>query len=216
VQAVTRAGDSGGSILGEGPDPEFEKPFTVYANYLEDLAGLIAGHLGWSDSLVEGVYSAVMLNPGVRKIQRRGLGARDAALLERCLRKAWGNLRRVCREIEDEFIFDEEANAWIPAQSYYSVYHAALGVAVASGQDTPRDHTASLRQIADQVSRGRLPFPWNVFAKRCPQLGECQFHGLRKSGVVHPLSAQIPKQLKRDLPCSCARVERRSLTGFRA
>lgn len=173
-------------------DPEFEANFRAYVNYLEDLAGVIAGQYGMNESLVEGVHAGVLRHPPVQRIRRRGPAAPREAL-ETCLRKAWGDLRRMHREIEDPDLYEEEANAWLPAQAYYGVFNGVLAVALASGGTVPRNHAGALRLIADRVKRGLLPFPWSAYCEGCPQTGSHLFGGLRPTGAdVHVLSSPDP------------------------
>ena len=174
-------------------DPEFEANFQAYLNYLEDLAGVIAGHYGLGESLVSGVHDGVLTHPPLRRIQRRRLGSKEAEALHAALRKAWGDLRRIQREVDDQGEYDEEANAWLPAQAYYSVYHAVLALAVSTGQPVPRDHAAALRLIGQEIRRGGFPFPWSAYCEGCPQTGTHLFGGLRPSGAeVHVLSSPDP------------------------
>lgn len=176
------------------PDPEFEKNFQAYLNYVEDLAGVIGGRYGLQGSLVEGVHSGIRRHPKVQRIQRRSLGQEDRDHVTRLLRKGWGELRRMHRELDDvTWEYDEEANAWLPVQAFYAVQKAILGVVVASGQTLPRDHAATLRVGGEMVKRGRLPFPWSAYCVGCPQTETHQFGGLRPSGErVNALSAPDP------------------------
>jgi hypothetical protein len=180
------------------PDPDFEKPFQAYSSYVQDLAGTIGGQHGWSESLVAGVHDAVGRTPGIANMQRRPLDLAATARFESCLRKAWGNLRRVVRETEDDWVFDEEANAWLPVQAYYAVYHAVLALASASGQPLPPNHNAALGLIGAEVTRGRFPVPWSAYATGCPQLGTVAGHGVQ-SGSVHVLSAPDPSTAEQRL-----------------
>ena len=183
------------------PDPEYETAFRAYVNYFEDLAGTIGGLYGITDpwdiepptSLAEGVIEAVSKHPPVQRIQRRTLDVSARSALEGALRKAWGALRRAHREIEEDGSYDEEANAWLPIQSYYSVYHAVIALSVASGQMIPRDHAASLKMISKEVRRGLFPYPWSVACEGCPQTGSHSFIGLDLPvGEVHVLSRPDP------------------------
>lgn len=171
------------------PDAEFEQTFRAYSNYLQDLAGLIAGEHGFGASLAAGVAASVAQAPGIGRVRRRRLSPEEMRALDAALRKAWQNLRRVAREVEDAGDFDEEANAWLPAQAYYGVYHAILAFAIASGQRAPRNHRAALSMIADEAQRGRLPFPWSLCCTGCPQTGTQAFSGSVAPGAVHVLSS---------------------------
>jgi len=71
------------------PDPEFEHTFRAYANYLEDLAGVIGGHHGMAESVVEGVYRSMELHPAVQRVRKRPLEPARRLALESALRKAW-------------------------------------------------------------------------------------------------------------------------------
>lgn len=174
-------------------DPEYEHAFRTYANYLEDLSGLIAGRHGFAESLVDGVHSAVLGLPQVVKTPRRRLAPAAAAELDTCLRRAWSFLRRALRELEDEIEFDAEANGWLPEQCYYAVFHAGRALAVATAQNPPRDHAAGLRLLGDQVVHGKLPFPWSATCEGCPHTGSQRFSGIDGPGAVHPLASPGPE-----------------------
>ncbi len=175
------------------PDPEYAESFRAYVHYFEDLAGTIGGLYGLGDSLAAGVHYGVASHPPTSRIQRRKLDASRTATVEKAFRKSWGTLRRLDREVEDPDVFDEEANAWIPAQAYYAVYHAVLGYAAASGQHVPRDHASALKLAGKEVVRGVLPAPWDSWCEGCPHTGNQRFGGLVPSGdSVHVLSAPDP------------------------
>ena len=170
-------------------DPEFAETFRAYANYFEDMAEAIRRRYG-TENPVPGVSAAVHALPAVTKIQRRSLSVREQYALEVALRKSWGTLRRLDREVSDEEAYDEEVNAWIPIQAYYATYHAILAAAVASGQTTPSNHAAALNQAGALVARGVLPAPWDAFCTGCPQTGTVQFKYLNPtSDGVHVLSS---------------------------
>ena len=180
-------------LLLEFADPEFEKQFRVYSNYLQDMAGLIASGHGFDRTLAEGVVASVAAGPAAARARRRRLTHRESVALDLALRKAWQNLRRVVREAADTADFDMEANAWLPAQAYYAVYHAVLAFAVASGQQVPRNHTPALRLAGDEVRRGTLPFPWSAHCLGCPQTEATVFGGMAVPASVHPLSSPKPE-----------------------
>lgn len=174
------------------PDPEFAEAFRAYVNYFEDLAGVIHGQFGWEESLVDGVYAALAAHPPLHRIQRRRLTPAETDALERALRKVWGFLRRAQREVADPETYDEEANAWLPEQCYYAVYHAALALALATGQRVPRAHAAALKLMGKEVRRGLLPYPWSAWCEGGPALDEHRFGGFSPSGEVHVLSRPDP------------------------
>jgi hypothetical protein len=190
--SASRPGDDVRSVSLHFADSDFEKPFRVYSNYLQDLAGTIGGHHGFEESLVDGVHTSVVQLEPWQKINRRRPNPRTAAELQSCLRKSWGALRRTLHEVEDPTTYDEEANAWLPAQAYYAVFHGILSLAVASGQSVPRTHAAALSLVADAVVRGKLPYPWSAWCAGCPQTGNVSFGGLRPPERVHPLSRPTP------------------------
>ena len=183
----------GGNVILGFPDPEYAEPFRAYLNYFEDLAGTVGGLYGFTESLASGVHDGVAAHPPTWRIQRRVLDPSRSAKIERAFRKSWGTLRRLDLEVEDPEFFDEEANAWIPAQAYYAVYHAVLGFAAASAQSVPGDHAASLRLAGKEVVRGALPAPWDAWCDGCPHTGSQRFGGLVPSGdSVHVLSSPDP------------------------
>src|SRR5437588_1007909 len=175
------------------PDPEYAEVFQAYVNYIEDLAGSIGGRYGLQASLVQGVHDAVAAHPPVHRIQRRNIDQSAYAAWQKAIRKSWGQLRRIHREVADPDEFDEEANATLPVQAYYAVYHAVLALTIASRQPTPRDHAAALKVVGQEVMRGRLPYPWDIACTGCPQLGSHQFHGFASSpDGVHVLARPDP------------------------
>jgi hypothetical protein len=174
------------------PDPEYEAAFRAYLNYFEDLAGSIGGRYGFAPSLAIGVHDAIAAHPPVRRVQRRRPSAAETKAMEAAFRKSWSALRRIDREVEDPTTYDEEANAWLPMQAYYSVFHAIIGFAVASGQPVPRDHASALKLAGKEVTRGSLPQPWDAWCGGCPQTGQTQFGGVNLTGPVHVLSTPDP------------------------
>ena len=175
------------------PDPEYAEAFRAYVNYFEDLAGSIGGLYGMAPSLAAGVHDGVADHPPTWRIQRRSLDRERSRAIETALRKSWSTLRRLDREVEDPNVFDEEANAWLPSQAYYAVFHAVLGFAAASGQVIPRDHAAALKLAGKEVVRGSLPAPWDAWCEGCPQTGSHRFGGLVPSAdAVHVLSSPDP------------------------
>lgn len=176
------------------PDPEYEAAFRAYVNYFEDLAGAIEGDYGLTaPTLAAGVHDAIALHPPIKKVQRRMLTISERKALDGAFRKSWAALRRIDREVEDPASYDEEANAWLPMQAYYAVFHGLLGCAVASGQPVPRDHAACLKLAGKEVVRGLWPRPWDAWCDGCPQLGTCGFGGISASGQpVHVLSNPDP------------------------
>ncbi|MCP4382682.1 MAG: hypothetical protein GY798_14900 [Hyphomicrobiales bacterium] len=175
------------------PDPEYAEAFRAYVNYFEDLAGSIGGLYGMAPSLAAGVHDGVADHPPTWRVQRRPLNRDRAQGLDTAFRKSWSTLRRLDREVEDPDLFDEEANAWLPSQAYYAIYHAILGFAAASRQAIPRDHAAALKLAGKEVVRGSLPTPWDAWCEGCPQTGSHQFGGVIPSGeAVHVLSSPDP------------------------
>ena len=179
-------------LLGFFPDPEFETTFRAYANYLEELAGLIGGLHGIAPTLAEGVYRAVERNPNIVKVSRRRLGRQEERAVAAALVRAWGNLRRVQGELDDSARYDEESNAWLPAMGYYATYHAIRAVAIASRQQVPRDHRRCLNLISREAQRGLLPLPWGAWCEGCPQTGTHRFGGIQRPDRVHVLSSPDP------------------------
>jgi hypothetical protein len=168
------------------PDPEFAWTFRAYAHHLQALADVISSEYGPPDGLAAAVHRRVLLQPFVRTVQRRQLCSDERAALDQALRKAWGRLRRVRHHVEDADDYDEEANAWLPVETYYAVYHAIVAFGIATGQVPPRDHAAALKLVAKEVRRGLLPHPWSIWCEGCPQTGTVMVHGTaRPSELVH-------------------------------
>jgi hypothetical protein len=174
------------------PDPEYAETFRAYSNYLVDLASDIGGRFGWGDSLVEGVMTGVTAHVEAKRIKRRTLTRSQEDALDATLRKAWGNIRRLRREVDDLDAFDEESNAWLPVQAYYAAYHATRAYAVASNQNLPHDHRKALNLISKEVVRGLLPYPWSAYCNGCPNVGTHTFGGLGDVEQVHVLSRPDP------------------------
>lgn len=188
----TQIAVTSGTVLIRFPDPEYAEAFRAYVHYFEDLAGSIGG-LYIGPSLVEGIHNGVLVHPPVQKVQRRRPTPDEVGAMYTSFRKSWANLRRLDREVEDPSSYDEEANAWLPAQAYYAVFHAVLGFAVATGQAVPRDHAAALKLAGKVVERGALPPPWDAWCAGCPQTNNCSFGGLTPTpGCVHVLSSPDP------------------------
>lgn len=164
------------------PDHEYAAPFAAYRNYVEDVAGSLGGRYGLAETLVDGVYEAVGSRQAVRRIQRRRLSPADEGELQRSLRGAWARLRSMQRELADEDFFDENANALLPMQGYYVIYHGARAYAVASGQAAPNDHASALKLLSKEVGRNVFPYPWSASCTGCPSLGTHTFAGLTPTG----------------------------------
>lgn len=175
------------------PDPEFAEAFRAYVNYFEDLAGSIGGEYGTGGTLVEGVHDGVLAHPPVARIRRKPLSPAERDAVDKALRKAWASTQRVSAEVEDPSTFDEEANAWIPMQSYYGVYWAVIAYAVASGNQVPRDHRAALNFAGRQVTRGLFPYPWCASCSNGPDTADITYDGFPVPlGPVHVLSSPDP------------------------
>lgn len=177
----------------ERPHPAFGEPFRAYANYLADVAAYLERSYGRGATLLDGVYTAVLDHPPVHRVQRRPL-AREAVLdFEAGLRKGWGFLRRVQREVADEAFYDEEANALLPYMTWYAVHHVGRAYSAAARQTVPRDHLGLLHVLGRTVVvRGLLPLPWGAWCEGCPQIGTAGFGGLGAVGTVHVLSRPDP------------------------
>ena len=177
------------------PDSEYAEPYRAYVNYFEDLAGVVGGLYGVGESLVVGVHSGIAQHLGVGRVrvQRRNLDITQRRLVETSFRKSWSMLRRLDRELEDEEFYDEEANAWIPEQAYYAIFHGVLGFAAASGQTQPQAHAGVLKLVGKEVTRGALPRPWDAWCSGCPQTHTVKFGDVTpRGGSVHPLSSPHP------------------------
>lgn len=172
----------------EFADPEFEKSFRVYANYLQDVAGVIGGRYGLEESLVSGVQVAMRAHPALRGVSKRTLDPRAASQLDRTLQKAWSMAGRVGREVESSD-YDEEANAWLPEQAYYAVHHGMRAVVMAATGAAPKEHRKILNVISREVVDGRLIFPWSAYCEGSPQTGTERFTGVAGTGAIEVLSS---------------------------
>jgi hypothetical protein len=192
------------------PDPEFDKGFRVYSNYLEDLAGVIGGGYGLECSLVDGVRQAMRNHPPLSVVQRRAAVAASAAEIEGALRKAWSMGGRVAKEVEaDEF--DSEANAWLPEQAYYAVHHGMRAVVLATTGSAPKEHRRILNVISREVVGRRVVFPWDTYCTGCPQLGTEQFTGVGATGDIQVLSAPDPDTAEERIAKLLATTRRKEL-----
>ena len=177
----------------ERPHPAFAQSFRAYANYLSTMESMICARYGTGLSLLDGVHSTVLSSPALHRVQRRPLTPNSANVFRSGLRKGWGFLRRVQREVEDEGLFDEEANALIPYSVWYAVHHTGRALAAASRQTVPNDHVALLHALGRTVvKRGLLPLPWGAWCEGCPQTKTLAFGGLGSVGSVHVLSTPTP------------------------
>jgi hypothetical protein len=192
------------------PDGEFEKPFRVYANYYQDLAGTIGGRYGIAESTVGGVQAAMRAHPPLFEVQRRRLGRARGAELEQALTKSWSFLRRVGREV-DEQSYDEEANAWLPEQAYYAVHHSMRAVLLSASGAAPSEHRPVLNAISREVTDGRLVFPWSASASGCPQLGQASYAGLSETESICPLSKPDPETSEHRLAMLLRTTRRKEL-----
>jgi hypothetical protein len=172
-------------------DEQFEKPFRVYANYFEELAGIIGGRFGMTESLVVGVQDVMRQHPPLRQVRKRSLDRRSSAELEAALRKSWSFLGRVGREVEEDD-YDEEANAWLPEQAYYAVHHAMRAVIIAARGYAPKEHRRVLNVISREAVDGRFVFPWNVYCVGCPQYDQERVARLTPAGTINPLQRPDP------------------------
>lgn len=176
------------------PDPEYAESFRAYLNYVEDLAGSIGGIYGVASSLVEGVHDGVLLHPPVARMRRKQLDDDRSATVKQALRKAWSHTYRMAVEVGDAALFDEEANAWIPTQAYYAVYHALLAYAAASHQSIPNNHRAGLNFASELVSSGRLPYPWSACCTGGPETADISYAGFKSTiSRVHVLTTPDPQ-----------------------
>lgn len=175
----------------EFADPEFEKSFRVYSNYLEDLAGVIGGRYGLEETLILGIQEAMRAHGPLRRVRKHRADTVAAAGLERALQKAWSMAGRVSREVESAD-YDEEANAWLPEQAYYAVHHGMRAVILAATGRAPSDHRKILNVISREVVDRRLIFPWSTYCSGCPQLRTERFTGVDASGKIEVLSSPDP------------------------
>ena len=174
-------------------DPEHAESFRAYRNYFEDLAETIDGLYGSSGSLTAGAHDGVENHLRFKHVQRRVPDCPSSVTIKKSFQRSWATLRCLDFVVEDSEIFYEDANAWIPMQVYYAVYHAMQGFAISSGQSAPKDHAGTLKLIGKEVVRGILPTPWDVWCKGYPHIGELEFGGLVPSEYpVHVLSPPDP------------------------
>lgn len=167
--------------------PETQRKFRTYAGYFCDWENLLEQTFGGLDDSAPKIYAAVGSQPAVAKIQRRKLDAKALTALGASMKTSWGMAGRLRRELEEPE-FDREANAWLPEQAYYAIYHAIRAFALASGQAVPTDHRTALRLIEKEVARGTVPNLWSPSCTGCPQLKTAKVSNLKAAPSVSPLS----------------------------
>ncbi len=186
-------------MVGGVPEEDMAWTFTAYANYFEDLAGVIGRHGIGSTSLVAGVHAAVLEHGPNSTCNKRQLSLPEWEQLERSFRRCWGALRRAAREVERRYLFDGESNAWVPVMAYYAVYHGIVSAALAIGQRLADNHRSALKAASGWVTSGLLPYPWSAACTGCPQIGSHAWSGVETDHAAHVYTHHAPDRATSDM-----------------
>jgi hypothetical protein len=78
--------------------------------------------------------------------------------------------------------------------TYYGVYHAIVGMALAAGAGALNTHRSALSHVANRAEHGFFPQPWGAWCAGCPQTGTERYGGVAASpvGVVSALARPDP------------------------
>jgi len=119
----------------------------------------------------------------------RGGQCPDTPRVRQLMRNAW------CTEIQlsvaaRQVDFLGYSNHWAPVQLYYSVYLALRALFLASNQDVPNDHSATLKCVAEMIrTRPDLfPQPWRTLCVGKPKGSTLKYPNLPPAIVVQNIS----------------------------
>lgn len=151
-------------------DPEAEKAFVTYKNYLAHMKGHLDGTYGVGDSLHDGVVDDVLGQKGIGRIHRRKATKAERDAIASSLRISWiKELQLDLPSAVDPSILPELVQD-SPHLAYYAVYHAAWGLFAASRQSmVAKNHAAALGCLGDMVAkRSIVPALWSVICTGGP------------------------------------------------
>jgi len=178
-------------------EPEAEKSFTTYKNYLVHIERGLGGTFGVGASFVPSLVADVRSRQKFMSISRRALTPSQGIEVERGLRIGWA------KELQLRIpgAFDTQLLPFLihgsAIHSYYVVFHAARALFAAANQTVASTHATTLSTLSSWTStRGLFPAPWSVRCIGGPERAQMQVLGkpacARSSGAVHPLSTPSP------------------------
>jgi hypothetical protein len=177
---------------------EAEKAFTTYKNYLVHIDSCVGGVYGVGDSLISGLVVDVRSGKKFRSIQRRRITDKQREAITKALTISW------TKELQLRIpaAFDTQLLPHLIQGaghlSYYSVFHGARALFLASGQQVEPTHSSALATLSTWVKDRRLfPEPWSAYVEGGPNRGAMALGGLpgyaTLSGSVHPLGSPSPE-----------------------
>ncbi len=177
--------------------PDAERAFTTYKNYLLHLERGLGGVYGIGGSFVPSLVSEVRAQSKFISISRRTLTSRQEAYVLSGLRIAWAKelQLRIPGAFDVELLPFLIHGSAIPA--YYVVFHEARALFAAAGQGVGPTHAATLSTLSSWVAdRDLFPAPWSVYCTGGPRRTDMLFKGkpphAASSGSVSPLARVSP------------------------
>lgn len=177
--------------------PEAERAFTTYKNYLLHLERGIGGVYGIGSSLVPSLVSEVRSLQKFSSVSRRTLTTRQETYVVSGLRIAWAKelQLRIPGAFDVELLPFLIHGSAIPA--YYVAFHEARALFAAAGQAVGPTHAATLATLSAWVAdRDLFPAPWSVHCLGGPQRKDMRFLGkplhATSSGPISPLARVSP------------------------
>jgi len=177
-------------------EPEAEKAFATYRNYLVHIERCLGGEYGVGASFVPSIVTNVRTSPKFARIGRRTLSQNDLDRLRNSWRIGWAKelQLRIPGAFGDVLPFLIHGSG---IHAYYVVFHAARALFTAGGQAVAPSHSATLASLSSWVKdRDLFPVPWSVRAEGGPSRSTMRVIGkptyAATSGGVSPLSAPSP------------------------
>jgi hypothetical protein len=174
-------------------DPEAERAFATYLNYLVHLERCLQDEYGTGPSFIPGVISAVRRLPKVGKISRRAATTDDVGQLRKSWRIAWAKelQLRIPGTLGSDLLPYLVHGSGIHA--YYVVFHSARALFTAAGEHVSPRHSATLSTLSSWVeNRGVMPVLWSMRTEGGPDRSSMQVLGkpphATTAGGVNPLS----------------------------
>ncbi len=158
--------------------PDAEKAFTTYKNYLLHLQHGISGAYGIGSSFAPSLVSEVRVLPKFSSIGRRTLTARQETYVVSGLRIAWAKelQLRIPGAFDADLLPFLIHGSAIPA--YYVAFHEARALFAAAGQPVNPTHAATLSTLSSWVvDRGLFPAPWSAHCVGGPDRQDMLFLG---------------------------------------
>lgn len=173
-------------FLPRATEPEAERSFATYRNYLGHLRSFLeATYPGGALDVVV----AVRALPKCAAIQRRQFPDQERREVERSLHIAWVRELQLAipRRFDDEILPHLVQGS--ATHSYYSVFHGVRALLWASGQTPPDNHSGTLKAIGSWVSgRSVFPAPWSSCCSGGPDATDLTYAGDPASQAASLLS----------------------------